>query len=64
MRTKIELIQLNPEEMLFKHAEKIKLPEFIVNEIWEQKNFFSKQKMINMCSWCYDQFIEWHNTSL
>lgn len=61
--TQKELTRLSPETMLFKHTDKIHLPEFIIQEIWEQKNFYSQARLIEMSKWSYDRFIDWYNLS-
>ena len=58
--TKKELINLSPESMLFKHIEKLNLPEFIKIELYEQMIFFSRSKKILMNSWSRWDFEEWY----
>jgi hypothetical protein len=62
--TRTQLIHLAPEEMLFKRMESLKIPDYIVTEIWEQKNFFSASKMEKMNNWNREQFLNWHEESL
>ena len=57
---KKELINLSPESMLFKHIEKLNLPEFIKIELYEQMIFFSRSKKILMNSWSRWDFEEWY----
>ena len=59
--SKKRLIELSPESMLDKHVNELNLSEHIKIELEEQKIFLGKSKIIEMCSWSSDQFIEWYN---
>lgn len=50
------------EEKLYKHLSMIKLPIFIHEEIAEQINFLTQQKMIEMTKWCKQEFCEWYDS--
>ena len=58
--TKKELINLSPEQMLFKHIDKLNLPEFIKIELYEQMIFISRTKKILMNAWTRFDFEEWY----
>ena len=58
--TKKQLIDLAPEQMLFKHIDKLNLPEFIKIELYEQITFISRSKKILMNSWSRWDFEEWY----
>jgi hypothetical protein len=58
--TKNQLIALAPEEMLFQHMQKLNLPEYVITEMWEQKNFISQSSKEKMNHWTYNQFISWY----
>lgn len=62
--TKKQLIHLAPKEMLFQHVKKLNIPDYIYQELWEQKNFFSAARMEKMNSWNYEQFVNWYDGGL
>jgi hypothetical protein len=60
--TRSQLINFAPSEMLFQHMGKINVPEFIVNEVWEQKEFIGDSKKKLMCNWSIGQFWNWYQS--
>ena len=49
------------EEKLFRNMTIQRVPEFIQEEIEEQKNFLPQQKMIEMNTWCKQEFYNWYD---
>jgi len=55
---------VNYFDQVIRHAHKIKLPRFIIDEIYEQEDFLSWDQKREMSSWLFDQFVDWYNSVL
>jgi hypothetical protein len=56
-------LSTSPVTALYKHIDKLKLPEFVMTEIWEKEKFFSESQISAMTNWQYDHFINWYENN-
>ena len=47
-------------DKIYDHCKNIFVPDFIMQEIWEQEIFCSLKKLENMLTWLYEQFCNWY----
>lgn len=47
-------------EKIITRAEKLNVPKFIIQEIWEQIVFWSELKIKMRLNWTKDQWAEWY----